>query len=50
MTVELGLMPAKNRRACKEYLREIIEQTGATPEHLAREFHVDEKELKKLLQ
>ena len=34
----------------KEYLREVIEQTGATPEHLAREFHVDEKDLKELLQ
>ncbi len=34
----------------KEYLHEVIEQTGATPEHLAREFHVDEKELKELLQ
>ncbi len=34
----------------KEYLREVIEQTGATPEHLAREFHVDEKDLKDLLE
>ena len=33
-----------------EYLQELIEQTGATPEHLAREFHVDEKELKKFLE
>ena len=29
----------------KEYLQEIIEQTGATPEHLAREFHLGEKDL-----
>ena len=29
----------------KEYLQEIIEQTGATPKHLAREFHMDEKDL-----
>jgi hypothetical protein len=29
-----------------EYLREVIEQTGATSEHLAAEFHLDEKELK----
>jgi hypothetical protein len=34
----------------KEYLREIIEQTGATPEHLAREFHLDEKDLQQLVQ
>jgi hypothetical protein len=33
----------------KEYLQEIIEQTGATPEHLAREFHVDEKDLRELV-
>ncbi len=34
----------------KEYLREIVEQTGATPEHLAREFHLDERDLKELVQ
>ncbi len=34
----------------KEYLQEIIEQTGATPEHLAREFHLDAKDLKQLVQ
>ena len=34
----------------KEYLQEIIEQSGATPEHLAREFHLDENDLKALLQ
>jgi hypothetical protein len=33
----------------KEYLREVIEHTGATPGHLAREFHVDEGDLMKLL-
>jgi hypothetical protein len=33
----------------KEYLREVIEQTGATPEHLSREFHLEEGDLKKLL-
>jgi hypothetical protein len=31
------------------YLREIIEQTGATPEQLAREFHLAAEDLKKLL-
>jgi hypothetical protein len=34
----------------KEYLLEIIEQTGAMPEQLAREFHLDAEELKKILQ
>ena len=34
----------------KEYILEVIEQTGATVEHLAREFRLDEKELKKLVQ
>jgi hypothetical protein len=32
----------------KQYLQEVVTQTGATVEHLAREFHVDEKELKQL--
>jgi len=40
----------ENQASLKECLREVIEQTGATPEHLAREFHVDEKDLKGLLQ
>ncbi len=31
-----------------EYLKEVISQTGATPEHIAREYQIDEKELKKL--
>jgi hypothetical protein len=34
----------------KEYLREVIEQTGATPEHLAQEFHLDAEYLKELIQ
>jgi hypothetical protein len=34
----------------KEYLREIIEQTGATPEQLAREFRLDARDLKQILQ
>jgi hypothetical protein len=34
----------------KEYLQEIIEQTGATPEQLAREFRLDAKDLKQILQ
>ncbi len=40
----------EKQTSMKEYLREIIEQTGATPEHLAREFHVDEKDLEELVQ
>jgi hypothetical protein len=34
----------------KAYLQEVIEHTGAKPEHLAREFHLDEEDLKKLLE
>jgi hypothetical protein len=32
----------------KDYLPEVIKQTGATPEHLAREFHLDQQDLEKL--
>ena len=31
-----------------EYIQEVIEQTGATLEQLAREFHLDEKDLKRV--
>lgn len=31
-----------------DYLREVIKQTGATPEHIAKEYHIDSEELKKL--
>jgi hypothetical protein len=34
----------------KEYFREIVGQTGATPKHLAREFPLDVRELKQLVQ
>ena len=34
----------------KEFVAEVIGQTGATLEHLAREFHVDENDLKRLIQ
>lgn len=34
----------------KEYFREIVAQTGATPEHLAREFHLDTGELRQLME
>jgi hypothetical protein len=40
----------EKQTSLKEYLQEVIEHTGATPEHLAREFHLDEEDLKKLLQ
>ena len=40
----------ERQTSLKEYLQEVIEQTGATPEHLAREFHLDEKDLKQLAQ
>ncbi len=32
-----------------EYLKEVMNQTGATPRHLADEFQIDEKELEKLI-
>ncbi len=34
----------------KDYIAEVIEQTGATLEHLAREFHLDEKDLQRFSQ
>lgn len=40
----------ENQTSLKEYVQEVVEQTGATLEHLAREFRIDEKELKKLVQ
>jgi hypothetical protein len=40
----------EKQTSLKEYILEVIEQTGATVEHLAREFRLDEKELKKLVQ
>ena len=33
----------------KDYLQEVLRQTGATPEHLAREFHLDPKDLNGLV-
>lgn len=38
----------QKQSSLKEYIQEVIEQTGATLEHLAREFHLDEKDLKEL--
>ena len=31
-----------------DYLKEVINQTGATPEHIAKEYQIDEEDLKKL--
>ncbi|KPK03011.1 MAG: hypothetical protein AMK71_00190 [Nitrospira bacterium SG8_35_4] len=31
-----------------EYLTEVMKQTGTTPEHIAREYNIDEKELRKV--
>jgi hypothetical protein len=39
----------EDKTSLKEYLQEVCKQTGATVEHLAREFRLDEKELKELL-
>ncbi|VAX29366.1 hypothetical protein MNBD_NITROSPIRAE02-319 [hydrothermal vent metagenome] len=38
----------KNQSDFTGYLKEVIAQTGATPEHIAREYRIDEEELKKL--
>ncbi len=32
----------------EDYVREVLQQTGASPKHLAREFHMDEKELERI--
>jgi len=32
----------------KDYLNEVMTQTGATTKHLAREYQIDEAELKQL--
>jgi hypothetical protein len=39
-----------DKTSLKDYLQEVIKQTGATLEHLAREFHLDQKDLKELVQ
>ena len=40
----------EKQTSLKEYVQEVIEQTGATLEQLAKEFRLDEKELRKLVQ
>jgi hypothetical protein len=36
----------QDKTKLKDYLQEVLKQTGATPEHLAREFHLDQEDLK----
>ena len=38
----------EKQMSLQDYIREIIEQTGASIDHLAREFHLDAKDLKQL--
>jgi hypothetical protein len=40
----------EKQSSLKEYLQEVIEHSGATLEHLAREFRLDESDLKNMLQ
>jgi hypothetical protein len=37
-----------DKTSLKDYLREVIKQTGAMPEHLAKESHLDVKHLQEL--
>ena len=38
----------ENQISFKEYVNEVLEQTGATPKHLASELQIDEEELLKI--
>jgi hypothetical protein len=40
----------EDKTSLKAYLQEVCRQTGATVEHLAREFRLDEKDLKELVE
>jgi hypothetical protein len=42
-------LDCQKQSSLKEYIQEVLEQTGATLEHLAREFHLDEKDLKEVM-
>jgi len=35
----------EDKTSLKDYIQEVLRQTGATLEHLAREFHLDQKDL-----
>jgi hypothetical protein len=39
----------EDRTTLKDYLQEVLKQTGANIEHLAREFHLDQKDLNRLV-
>ncbi len=39
----------EDKTSLKDYLQEVLKQTGATPEHLAREFHLDPKDVNDLV-
>ncbi len=39
----------EDRTDLKDYLREVLKHSGATVEHLAREFHLDQDDLKRLV-
>jgi hypothetical protein len=40
----------EDKTSLRDYVREVIRQTGATLDHLAREFHIDQKDLNGLVQ
>ena len=39
----------QDKTSLKDYLQEVLKQTGANLEHLAREFHLDPKDLEELV-
>jgi len=39
----------QDRTGLKDYLQEVLKQTGATLDHLAKEFHLDQKDLNQLV-
>ncbi len=50
LTLKNYFNTCEKQSSLKEYLLEVIGQTGATIEHLAREFRIDEKDLRNLAQ
>ncbi len=49
MVLKNYFIGCEQQMSLKDYFQEVIQQTGATPEHLAREFHLDEEDLKKIM-
>lgn len=51
----LAMILKEHFRSCEkqisfvEYLKEVVNQTGATPKHLAQELQIDEKELERIV-